>query len=82
MRDGSKTVRKLMLMVSVWGASLAISFGLRRWGDLRPEPLQPSWPVVMAAVLLPALSMGAWLLVQSRADHERGESVDSDQETR
>ena len=69
-------------MVSVWGASLAVSLGLRHWGDVRPEPLPPSWPVVIAVVLLPALLMGAWLLVPSRADHERGESTDSDQETR
>ena len=76
-------LRKLTLMASVWGASLAISVGLRRWGDLRSEPLQASWPVVMAVMLLPPLLMAGWLIFsQSGLDHERRESVDSDQEIR
>ena len=75
-------MRKLILMASVWGASFSVSAGLRHWGDLRPEPLTPSWPVVMAVVLLPALLMGWWLLATSIPDRERGESVDCDQETR
>ena len=76
-------VRKLTLMASVWGASFAISVGLRRWGDLRPDPLQASWPVVMVVMLLPPLVMAGWLILsQAGMDHERRESVDSDQETR
>ena len=76
-------MRKLTLMASVWGASLAISVGLRRWGDLRPEPLQAGWPVVMVVMLLPPLLMAGWLILsQAGMDHERRESVDSDQETR
>ena len=73
---------KPTLMVAVWGAALAVSVGLRRWGELRAEPLQPSWPVVSLAVLLPSLLMGCWLFVQSGSDHERGESTDCDQEIR
>ena len=73
---------KPLLMASVWGAALAISAGLRHWGDLRAEPLQPSWPVVLFVVLLPSLLMACWLFLQTSSDHERGESVECDQETR
>ena len=73
----------MILMTSVWGVSLALSLGLRRWGDLRPEPLQPSWPVVMAVMLFPPLLMGIWLILsQSGVDRGRGESFESDQESR
>ena len=76
-------MQKVILMTSVWGVSLALSLGLRRWGDLRPEPLQPSWPVVMAVMLFPPLLMGIWLILsQSGLDHGRGESFESDQESR
>ena len=76
------TLPKPTLMVAVWGAALAVSVGLRRWGELRAEPLQPSWPVVWLAVLLPSLLMGCWLFVQSGSDHEGRESTDCDQEIR
>ncbi|MEB3253486.1 MAG: hypothetical protein VKI93_02120 [Synechococcus sp.] len=74
---------KAQLLLVTWGSALLISVALRRWGALRLEPLQAGWPVVMTIVLLPALLMGVWVLLDQRTRaHERGESVDSDQETR
>ena len=74
---------KAQLLLATWGIALLISVGLRGWGVLRLEPLQAGWPVVMTIVLLPALLMGVWVLLDQRTRaHERGESVDSDQETR
>ena len=72
-----------MLMIT-WGWALLISWGLRFWGDQHPAALQAPWAVVLAIVLLPALLMVGWLLLSAAWswDVERGESVDSDQETR
>ena len=73
-----------MVLLITWGSALLISWGLRFWGDQHPAALEAPWAVVLAIVMLPALLMGGWVLLSTArpGDGERGESTDSDQETR
>ena len=70
------TVNKPLVMTVCWGAAAALSYALRRWGAMHPEPLQAPSGVVLAVVFTPAVVLGSWLLIDGR-----GESVDCDQET-
>ncbi|AII48040.1 hypothetical protein KR52_02550 [Synechococcus sp. KORDI-52] len=53
------------------------------WGQLRPEPLQPSWTLALLLVVSPAALLAAWLLTTSPqgAAGETRESEGCDQET-
>ena len=71
------SLNKAQLLAICWGAAGVLSFGLHSWGRWHPEPLQAPIAVVLFLVFSPALLLAGWLL-----NREKGESVDSDQESR
>ena len=74
--------RSLLKIAAAWGLALAISALLHAAGQHWPEPppLRLGW--ILVALVLPALSLGTWLLLQPWPDGDRGESNDRAQESR
>ena len=75
-------LRPLLKIAAAWGVALAISALLhaagQHWPD--PPPLRLGW--LLLALVLPALCLGTWLLLQPSPDGDRGESGDRAQEPR
>lgn len=76
------SIRSLLKIATAWALALAISALLRAAGQHWPEPppLRLGW--ILVALVLPALTLGCWLLLQPVPDGDRGESDDRAQEPR
>ncbi|MFM7651716.1 MAG: hypothetical protein ACKOCM_12705 [Cyanobacteriota bacterium] len=76
------SIRAVRKIAAAWGVALAISALLHTAGQHWPEPLPLRLGWILAALVLPALALGGWLLLQPVPDGDRGESDDRAQEPR
>ncbi|MAR07157.1 MAG: hypothetical protein CL862_08665 [Cyanobium sp. NAT70] len=70
---------KLALMAWVWGIALMLSCALHFLGQIRPQPLQAPWMVVLLIVFAPPVLLGGWLMLNPSIESRDGgtrESVD------
>ena len=68
------------MLLLVWFFSLLLSAALHRWGQVKPDPIEAPFALILLLVVTPALGFAGWLL--GAQDHGKRESADCDQESR